>query len=213
MTGEAIVKVIFGIRGGGKTVKLRRLLLGSGRFVAVNTLNRAGFSNGVVFTDLQVLKKFWLSVYRANFRLVYSPQHGDLERVRDEVGEICSLSLACGDMTLAIEEMNVLFEGNRKPSEFERVVFAGREPGVSLIGVAQKPTGFGDAMRAMTKEAFIFHTHEKTHLDVYRNLVGKEGAEAIRTLGQYEYVHWVISSGDNGAEEYTIQKDEPLPSM
>ena len=100
---EAIVKVIFGIRGGGKTVKLRRLLLGSGRFVAINTLNRAGFSNGVVFHTIEDLKKFWLSVYRANFRLVYSPRHGDMDLVREEVGEICSLSLACGDMTLAID--------------------------------------------------------------------------------------------------------------
>jgi len=207
---EAIVKVIFGIRGGGKTVKLRRLLLDSGRFVTVNTLNRDGFNNGVVFDTLVDLKTFWLKVYRKSFRLIYSPKHGDIERVRDEVGQICSLSLACGNMTLAIEEMNVLFEGNQKPSEFERVVFAGREPGITLIGVAQKPTGFGDAMRAMTKEAFIFHTHEKSHLDVYRNLVGKEGAEAIRTLGQYEYLHWAI---DNGAENYTIEKDSPLPYM
>jgi len=207
---EAIVKVIFGIRGGGKTVKLRRLLIDSHRFVAVNTLNRDGFNNGVVFHDVGTLKDFWLKVYRKNFRLIYTPQHGDMDRVRDEVGQICALALACGNMTLAIEEMNVLFEGNRKPSEFEQVVFAGREPGVTLIGVAQKPTGFGDAMRAMTKEAFIFHTHEKSHLDVYRNLVGKQGAERIRTLGQYEYLHWSIL---NGVENYTIEKDKPLPYM
>lgn len=207
---EAIVKVIFGIRGGGKTVKLRRLLLDCPRSVTVNTLNRDGFNNGVVFRTVADLKKFWLKVYQRNFRLVYSPQHGDIERTCEDVGEICRLTMACGNMTLAIEEMNVLFEGQRKPKEFNHVVFAGREPGIELIGVSQKPVGFGDSMRAMTKEAFIFHTHEESHLQVFRNLVGKQGAEAIRALEKYYYLHWDF---ENGAENWEIKKDEPLPYM
>jgi len=207
---EAIVKVIFGIRGGGKTVKLRRLLLDCPRSVTINTLNRDGFTNGVTFTTVPELNRFWLKVYQHNFRLIFSPQHGDIEKTCAEVGEICKLSLVLGNMTLAIEEMNVLFEANRKPKDFERVVFAGREPGVELIGVAQKPVGFGDAMRAMTKEAFIFHTHEESHLAVFRNLVGRQGAEAIRALDKYYYLHWNLA---NGAENWTIEKDPLLPNM
>jgi len=118
--------------------------------------------------------------------------------------------MACGNMTLAIEEMNVLFEEFRVPVEFNKIVFAGRDPGIELIGVAQQPVGFGSAMRSMTKEAFIFHTHEDSHLDVFRKLVGKEGAEAIRTLANYQYLHWSMA---DGPDKWTIQKDEPLPYM
>ena len=210
MKDEAIVKVIFGIRGGGKTVKLRRLLLDCRRSLTVNTLNRDGFKNGVVFHTVPELKKFWLSVYQRNFRLIFSPEHGDIERTCSEVGELCKLALVCGNMTLAIEEMNVLFELNRKPKEFEQVVFAGREPGVELIGVAQKPLGFGDAKRSQTQEAFIFRTHEESHLAIYRNLVGKQGAEAIRGLDKYYYLHWQLT---DEPETWKIQKDEPLPFM
>jgi hypothetical protein len=205
MENEAIVKVIFGIRGGGKTVKLRRLLIDCPRSVVINTLNREGFTNGVVFNTVESLKEFWLKVYRYNFRLVFSPMHGDIEKTCSQVGEICKLSLACGNMTLAIEEMNVLFEDFRVPTEFNQVVFSGRDPGIELIGVAQQPTGFGAAMRSMTKEAFIFHTHEESHLAVFRKLVGKEGAEKIRTLANYQYLHWSLS---DGAEKFTIEKDE-----
>ena len=210
MASEAIVKVIFGIRGGGKTVKLRRLLLDCPRSVTVNTLNRDGFKNGVVFHTVPELKKFWLRVYRQNFRLIFSPEHGDIERTCREIAELCQLSMACGNMTIAIEEMNVLFEDLRIPGELNHIIFAGREAGIELIGVAQQPTGFGASMRSMTKEAFIFHTHEKSHLDVFAKLVGKEGAEAIRTLSNYQYLHWSL---DNGAENWTIEKDEPLPYM
>ena len=210
MDSEAIVRVIFGIRGGGKTVKLRRLLLDCHRSVTINTLNRDGFDNGVVFHTVADLRKFWLKVYRQNFSLVFSPEHGDVGKTAKEVGEICNLALACRDMTLAIEEMNVLFEDLRVPHEFNRLVFAGRDPGVELIGVAQQPVGFGSAMRAMTKEAFIFHTHEDSHLAVFRKLIGKEGAEAVRTLSNYQYVHWSLA---DGAENWKIEKDEPLPDM
>jgi len=210
MSDEAIVKVIFGIRGGGKTVKLRRLLLDCPRSLTVNTLNRDGFTNGVTFTTVPDLKRFWLKVYQGNFRLIYSPQHGDIEKTCSEVGEICKLSLACGSHTLAIEEMNVLFEDFRVPAEFNQLVFAGREPGIELIGVAQQPTGFGSAMRSQTKEAFLFHTHEEPHLQVFNKLIGKDAAEAIRTLANYQYVHWSLA---DGAEKWTIEKDEPLPYM
>jgi len=209
-TNEAIVKVIFGIRGGGKTVKLRRLLLDCPRSVVINTLNRDGFTSGVVFTTVADLKKFWLKVYRRNFRLIFAPQHGDIEKTCGEVGEICRLTMACGNMTLAIEEMNVLFEDFRVPSEFNQVVFSGRDPGIELIGVAQQPTGFGAAMRSMTKEVFLFHTHEESHLAVFRKLVGKEAAEKIRTLENYQYVHWSLA---DGPEKWSIEKDEPLPYM
>lgn len=210
MIDEAIVKVIFGIRGGGKTVKLRRLLLDCPRSVTVNTLNRDGFTNGVVFHTVGELQRFWLKVYRRNFRLIYSPEHGDMARTCDEVGQICRLAITCKNMTLAIEEMNVLFEDGRVPAEFNQVVFSGRELGLELIGVAQQPVGFGSAMRSMTKEAFFFHTHEDSHLDIFKNLVGKDGAEAIRTLPNYHYVHWSLA---NGPQNWTIEKDEPLPYM
>jgi hypothetical protein len=210
MQNEAIVKVIFGIRGGGKTVKLRRLLLDCNRSLTINTLNRDGFTNGVVFNNIPDLKKFWKTVYRRKFRLIYSPDHGDLDRTCIEVGEICKLVMACGHMTFAIEEMNVLFEDLRTPSEFNQIVFAGRDPGIELIGVAQQPVGFGAAMRSMTKEAFIFHTHEDSHLAVFRKLVGKEAAERIRTLSNYEYLHWSLA---DGAEKWEVKKDEPLPYM
>lgn len=210
MDNEAIVKVIFGIRGSGKTIKLRRLLLDCRRSVTVNTLNRDGFNQGVVFGNVPDLKKFWLKVYRRNFRLIFSPEHGDIEKTCSEVAEICNLCLACGNMTLAIEEMNVLFEDLRVPTEFNHLVFAGRDPGIELIGVAQQPVGFGATMRSMTKEAFLFHAHEDSHLNVFRKLVGKEAAEKIRVLENYQYVHWSLA---DGPESWTIEKDPPMPYM
>lgn len=215
--------MIFGIRGGGKTVKLRRLLLSCSRYLVVNTLNRPGFNCGVTFHTVPDLKKFWLKVYRTNFRLIFSPlpmteleasaedsQSLYTSRICNEISQICELVYACGDMTFAIEEMNVLFDELRVPHELNRILYSGRESGIEFIGVAQQPVGFGAAMRSQTKEAFIFHTHEDSHLAIFRKLVGKENAEKIRKLANYEYLHWSMQNGEESCE---IQKDEPLPYM
>jgi len=209
MSDEAIVKVIFGIRGSGKTVKLRRLTLDVHRLLLINTLNRDGFTNGVVFTDLAELKKFWKKVYTHNFRIIYSPVHGDIDRACDEVGEICQAAMLCGEMTIAIEEMNVLFEGKRTPRQFNQIIFAGREPGIELIGVAQSPVGFGSAMRSMTQEAYLFHCHERSHLEIFEKLIGRDARSKLPLLKYYEYLYWNMDAPD----KCEIRKDDPLPVM
>jgi len=206
---EAIIRVIFGIRGSGKTVKLRRLTSESYRLLLINTLNRDGFTNGIVFHDLNELKKFWKNIYTKKFRMIYSPQHGDIEKAVDEVGQLCELAMLCGNMTIAIEEMNVLFEGKQTPREFNRLIFAGREPGIELIGVAQTPVGFGSAMRSMTKEAFIFHCHERSHLEIFEKLIGSDARKLLPNLKNYEYLYWNMDAPD----KYEIKKDNPLPVM
>ena len=210
MNDEAIVKLILGVRGCGKTVKLLRLLRPIRRCLIINTLNREGFTDGVVFNTVPDLRTFWLSVYRGNFRLIFSPQHGDNEKTCREVGELCKLAEACGDMTVAIEELNVIFAAQRKPVEFNRLVFSGREPGIELIGVAQRPKGFGPELASQAKEAFVFHTHEPDAVTFLKNWMGKDAAEAIRTLTGHQYLHW---SFEDGANNYTIKEDEFLPDM
>lgn len=210
MNDEAIVKLILGVRGCGKTVKLFRLLRSVPRSLTINTLNRGGFTNGVVFDTVPDLKSFWLMVYQGNFRLIFSPRHGDIEKTCQEVGQLCKLSMACGNLTIAIEELNVIFAAQRKPAEFNELVFSGREPGIELIGVAQRPFGFGQELASQAKEAFIFHSHEPGALKFFRNWMGKDASEAIRTLKGHSYLHW---SFENDVTNFTIEKDKLLPDM
>lgn len=205
MDVEAIIKLVFGIRGCGKTVKVRNLIKDVRRLLVVDTKGTDYF-DGVSFRSLTELKKFWLSVYSGNFRLIYKPQGGDAELIED-IAEICSLSLACENMTLVIEELNIIFDEKRPPTEFNKMVLAGREPGIELIGVAQRPFGFGRKFTSQAKEFYVFYNREPDDVRFFKQSLGSEAALAICTLEQYQYLKWIYAEG---VQKYEICKDEYL---
>jgi hypothetical protein len=205
MDVEAVIKLVFGIRGSGKTVKVRNLIKDVCRSLVVD-YKGSDYFDGVSFHSLAELKKFWLTVYSGDFRLIYKPPGDDAEIIED-IAEICSLSLACGNMTLVIEELNIVFDEMRPPTEFNKMVFSGREPGVELIGVAQRPFGFGRKFTSQAKEFYVFYNREPEDVRFFKQSLGTEAALAICTLEQYQYLKWIYAEG---ATKYEICKDEFL---
>ena len=84
MSKEAIIRLVFGIRGCGKTVKVRNLIKDTRRLLVVDTKGYDYF-DGVSFHSLSELKKFWLTVYSGDFRLIYKPSGDNEERTGDTV--------------------------------------------------------------------------------------------------------------------------------
>jgi len=205
MQNEAIIKLVFGIRGCGKTVKVRNLIKDVRRLIVVDTIGEDYFY-GVSFHSLAELKKFWLTVYSGDFRLIYKPP-GDENEIKEDVGEICRLCEACQNLTLVIEELNLIFDDKRPPTEFNRMLLAGRKAGIDLIGVAQRPFGFGRKFTSQAKEFYVFYSREPGDVRFFKQSLGNEAALAICTLEQYEYVRWVYA---DGVQKYEICKDEML---
>lgn len=154
MEKEAIIKLVFGIRGSGKTVKVRNLIKDNRRLLVVDTLCNDYF-DGVAFHSLTELKRFWLKVYSSDFRLIYKPP-GDESEIREDIAEICKLCDACENLTLVVEEINIIFDEKRPPTEFNNMIFSGRKSGIELIGVAQRPFGFGRKLTSQAKEFTSF---------------------------------------------------------
>jgi len=205
---DKIHRVIFGTTGCGKTEKAKRIIETYERSITVNTLCEDDFNHGIQFDNFEELKKFWLKTYRNKFRIIYNPEHGDEEKTCSEVEELCGFAYLCGNVALLVEEMNVLFETKRVPATFNKLILAGRKRGVEIIGVAQCTTGFGPKFRSQCKEAYIFHIHEETYIDVLQNLIGRDGAKKLPLLEDYQYLYWTI---DNPGT-YEIKKDT-LPVM
>lgn len=205
MSKEALVKLVFGIRGCGKTVKVRQLIKDRKRLLVVDTLCK-DYSDGVTFHSLAELKKFWLKVYSGDFRLIYRPPGDDYELIED-VAEICTLCLACCNLTLVVEELNIIFDENRPPTEFNKMIFGGRDPGIELIGVAQRPIGFGRKFTSQAKEFYVFYNREPDDVRFFKSYLGSEAAEKIRNLEQYQYLKWVYA---DGVQNWEIGKDELL---
>lgn len=203
MNDEAVIKIVLGMRGSGKTVKVRNLIKSVNRILIVDTLCK-DYSDGVIFRSLSDLKKFWLTVYAGDFRLIYRPP-GDDDEIIEDIAEICSLCLKCKNLTLVIEELNIIFDRQRPPAEFNKMIFGGRDPGIELIGVAQRPVGFGRKLTSQAQEFYVFCNREPDDVKYFRSNLGSEAAETIRSLEKYQYLKWIY--GD-GAHKWEICKDE-----
>lgn len=205
MNNEAVIKLVFGMRGCGKSVKVRRLIEDVRRFLVVDTLG-CDYTDGIIFHSLRELKEFWLKVYAGDFRIIYRPE-GDESEIIEDIAEICSLCAACENMTLVVEELNIIFDSNRPPNEFNRMIFSGRKPGIELIGVAQRPYGFGRKLTSQAKEFYVFCNREPDDVTFFKKYLGKEASEAIRNLEQYHYLKWIMA---DGVQNWEICKDELL---
>jgi len=205
MESEALIRLVFGMRGCGKTVKVRNLIKDKNRLFIVDTLG-SDYSDGVAFHSLAELKKFWLKVYSGDFRLIYKPP-GDESEIREDIAEICTLCEACENLTLVVEELNIIFDEKRPPTEFNKMIFLGRKTGIDLIGVAQRPVGFGRKLTSQAKEFYVFYNREPSDIRFFKQCFGLNIAYAIFTLEQYQYVKWMYA---DGVQNWEICKDEML---
>ena len=205
MENEAVIKIVLGIRGSGKTVKVRNLIKDVRRLLVIDTKGY-DYNDGVAFHSLAELKKFWHKVYQGDFRIIYKPA-GDDSEIREDIAEICTLCEACENLTLVIEELNIIFDEQRPPTEFNKMIFSGREPGIELIGVAQRPFGFGRKLSSQAKEFYVFYNREPGDVRFFKQSLGSEAALAICTLEQYQYLKWIYA---DGVQKYEICKDEIL---
>jgi hypothetical protein len=199
MTDEAVIKIVFGKRGSGKTCKAANLVKTTSRVLFYDTLGH-DYKNGVVFLDLAKLKAYWRTVYQKNFRLIYRPD--DPER---DFPEVCRLVAACQRLTVVVEELDLFFSGGRCCDEFTHLIFRGRHYGVELVGVTQRPRGFGRGLTAMAKEFFIFSTREPDDVKYFRDRLGDEVAEKIQQLDQFNYVEYLDYGG---TQCLSVKKDD-----
>jgi len=204
MNYEALVKLVFGMRGCGKSEKVRKMIKDIRRQLVIDTL-RKDYQDGVMFDNLTDLKRFWLSVYSGDFRIIFRPPGGDADKRIADVAEICKLCMVCGNMTLVVEEMNILFDRKKPPTEFNELIFGGRDPGIELISVAQRPVGFGRDITSQAKEVYVFTSREPDDVKYFKHNLGSDAAKDIWNLEQYHYLKWIMA---DGVQNYEICKDE-----
>jgi len=205
MDKEAIIRLVFGVRGCGKTVKVRNLIRDARRLIIFDTCG-TDYYDGVCFHSLLELRKFWETVYSGDFRLIYKPS-GDDNEIREDVGKICAICQDIKNLTLVIEELNIIFDEKRPPTEFNQMLLSGRKDGIEFVGVAQRPFGFGRKFTSQAKEFYVFYSREPGDVRFFKQSLGTDAALSICTLEQFQYVKWVYAEG---VEKYEICKDEFL---
>jgi hypothetical protein len=191
------IAVIFGKRGSGKTVKARNLVAGRDRVLFYDTLCH-DYHDGVVCDSLGELRAFWLKVYRGSFRIIYRPVDPE-----GDFAAVCKLVYAAGDMAFVVEEVDIFFRGGVTCPEFRHIIQRGRHEGIELVGVTQRPRGFGRLFTSQAERFYVFRATEPVDLDYFRDRLGEKVAAVLPELEQYHYVRYIESE-----QRYTVEKDD-----
>lgn len=160
------------------------------------------YDDGVVFYNLADLKKFWLSVYRKSFRLIYRPLDAEAE-----FPELCKLVIECKNLSFVVEELDIYCRQGKTCQEFYEIIRRGRHHDIELIGVSQRPHGFGRDITSQAKEFYIFNTREPKDIQYFKEYFGEYLVSQVEQLKQYEYVKAMDPFNDS---DITIAKDEVI---
>jgi len=188
-----------GKRGSGKTVKVNNLLQPHNRVLFCDTTGH-DYTDGVIFYNLADLKKFWITTYQKNFRLIYRPLNPSAE-----FPELCRLVIECKNLAFVVEELDIFCQFGRTCNEFFEIIRRGRHHEIDLIGVSQRPHGFGRDLTSQAKEFYIFNTQEPKDIQYFKEYFGEYIITQIEKLQQYEYVKAIEPFSET---DITICKDK-----
>ena len=192
MTEKKVILII-GKRGSGKSYLTRKMVANHRRLLTYDIMSE--YTDGVVFGTETILafRKFWLHIYKDDFRLIYQPV-----QPKKEIEDLARLVFALGNMTFVVEEIDSICTAYDLPESFSRLIARGRHRNITLIGVTPAPFGIHRDLTRQAKEIYVFNTREPRDRDYLRNLLGQEIESKLDQLKKYEYVKW--ADGKEGLE-------------
>jgi len=187
---KADIKLIVGKTGSGKTCKAVKIIEDHRRVIMFDTQGK-DYTDGVMFYDMAELKRFWLKVYRGNFRLIYRPLDPLVE-----FEQVCRLAFLCGNLTIVAEELPSLCDSHEINMELRRCIFRGRMSDIIFIGLMQRPIGIHRDITSQATEIYVFNIDEPSDVKYFANRIGSNIEEKIRQLEPYQYLHWTAGGGE-----------------
>ena len=196
MSDAGIIAVV-GLRRYGKSTHVVRLANASDRVIFYDTLND-DYNEGVVCRDWLAFRELWVASYRGRFRITYKPQNP-----MEHFAEFCDMAFACGSCTVVIDEIQLYFRGACCCPELTKLITAGGNARVTVIGVTQMPKRLGGVLRSQAHQWDIFALREKSHIDYVVERCPGVDPVLIKTLPKYEYLCFI-----DGAEFYQQCRDD-----
>ena len=190
---------VSGQTGSGKTHLVKRAIADCPRLLVYLTKREDSGYPGVYFDGLagerDLFLRWWkLSNQRTGrFRLVYRPRD---PWSFEEFNQIAGLAYRCGNMHLVCEELGgyvsgSIFRRTDYGQEFKTLLTAGRTRGVTCWLMSQRPSGIPVEVRSESRQAYIFHSGEPIDIEYIAKRFGSETEVKMRTLQQYQHVHWI----------------------
>ena len=179
-------KIIFGVSGSGKSYLTKKLCLNYSRLIIIDPLEE--YSNKD--NPISVLCKDFVSL------LIYVRDNSEKFRVSlidnslEMSEKIFKLAWELGNITIVIEEVDMICSPSFIGAEFANVIKRGRHKQVNIIANSRRPSEVNRLLTSQASEIYVFKLNEPTDVKYISNFSSKESENIIANLDDYNYYHY-----------------------
>lgn len=170
-----------GQRGSGKSYWTKKHLAQLPRVLIYDSLSE--YTADYEFQDIESLVDF-LQTDQAN-GVFYSASLDTFDE--SDFPLFCRAALACQDLYVVIEEIDLFTNPLSTPVELLRLLKYGRHWNLQIIGVSRRPAEVSRHFTAMTTRFVIFNQREPRDIAYFRSIIG-EHADKIPLLTNNQFL-------------------------
>jgi hypothetical protein len=180
-----VIVCVFGRRGCGKTTQIRARIERLSRILIFDSLGEYG-EDATQFDSLDdllgELQEHERGVFRLSFLAYDDPDYAF------EV--LCRAAWVVGDVTLIVDEVDLVTSPISVPDPFRKLVAYGRHRAVSIIAASRRAACVPRLLTSQADEILSFNQSEPTDQEYLRATVGRQFSDGAAALPRYRYVAW-----------------------
>ncbi len=200
MTDEqAKLVCVFGCRGSGKSTVAKALVKDRPKVIVFDVMGEYTGGKFVRCNTLSEVKDAMRARWSEGFQISYVPPNGTyhVEALHELALLVWQVQATYEDgrdsrmLTLVIEEAHMGFPNTQLPRDQQgmvQLVTLGRHRGIEGIAITQRPALLNTVYRSCAPQSYIFALdHEDDQASVVKT-VGREHAEAVRTMPDFNFL-------------------------
>lgn len=189
---DAEMIAVFGMRGSGKTTRVKELLEGRRRIVVFDPHHEYPFPKVDNFPALLAhIKSHW-----RDFAVSYVPPENSEQQALSDLSEVLFKVMQPykdgsddQQMTLVVEELQMSFPSESLPAGcrgFLAMCQRGRHWGINVIGVTQQPASISARFKGNCAEHHLFNLEWHTDLKAVGAMIGPDKVKKIQLCGPHQ---------------------------
>jgi len=107
----------------------------------------------------------------------------------DDFNDVCEYTYERGNITVIHDECSYSSESFKISRWYKECLVRGRERGVGMINVSQRPMGIHNAIISESNHFFVFQLILDSDVEKLRSVIPREYVERVYTLPEFHYLY------------------------
>jgi len=178
-----MICTVLGRRGCGKTTYIKSILQNESRLLILDTLGEFE-SESVVTNSIEFIDALESKI-GGYFQIVFRPYNVDPNKAFEVIAKSAWI---VGDLTMVIDEIDILASPISVPFELSRNLRYGRHRGLSLIAASRRAAEIPRLLTSQSDSIVSFNQTEPRDIQYLTSCCGSLFAEMTTKLQKFEYL-------------------------